>query len=103
MKFRARQADRECALGTEDLLRMWDEQKGLCALSGIQMTHTYDPNQSERFITNASVDRIDSDGGYTSDNVQLVCTRINLMKGPLLQKTFYDLCRIVVNFEAFLL
>jgi hypothetical protein len=65
------------------------------------MIHTYDRNIPQRSILNASVDRIDSNGGYTHDNVQLVCVRINLMKGPLQQSTFFNMCRVVANFEEF--
>lgn len=65
------------------------------------MTHIYDKLQPNRFITNASVDRIDSEYGYTEDNVQLVCSRVNLMKGPLPQQTFFDLCRIIANNEMY--
>jgi hypothetical protein len=52
-------------------------------------------------MLNASVDRIDSDGGYTPDNVQLVCVRVNLMKGPLDQSMFFRMCHVIANFQQF--
>lgn len=56
---------------------MWNTQNGKCALTGIQMTHV---RGEGRVPTNMSLDRIDSDGGYTRDNVQLVCLQANMMK-----------------------
>lgn len=44
---------------------MWNKQKGKCALTGIPMTVT----KSGRTNTNISIDRIDSNKGYTKDNV----------------------------------
>ena len=65
------------------------------------MLHTYDRDQPAKAIRNASVDRIDSNGCYTPDNVQLVCVRVNLMKGPLDQSVFFALSRLVGNFEPY--
>ena len=47
-------------------MNLWNEQRGLCALTGVQMTH------KSAGIYNGSVDRIDSSKGYTVDNIQLV-------------------------------
>lgn len=53
---------------------LWDEQNGKCAITGIQMTHR------KRDPRAVSIDRIDSDKGYTGDNVQLICVFANLGK-----------------------
>jgi len=53
-------------LELNDVMNFWNEQRGLCALTGIQMTHKYSG------IYNGSIDRIDSSKGYTVDNIQLV-------------------------------
>ena len=41
---------------------------------------------------NISIDRINSDLGYTKDNIQLVSAMINRMKSDLTSKEFIDFC-----------
>ena len=53
-----------------------------------------------RIPTNISVDRIDSSGGYTRDNIQLVCMAVNQMKSDLDDNTFYDICAAIVRNAA---
>jgi len=56
-----------------NLIDTFKKQNGKCALTNVAMTH-------EPGLKAASVDRIDSNGGYTRDNIQLVCKAINLGK-----------------------
>lgn len=74
---------------------MWNKQKGKCALTGIPMTVT----KSGRTNTNVSIDRIDSNKGYTKDNVQLVCSAINFMKSNLSLNDFIMYCESVINYK----
>jgi hypothetical protein len=70
-------SDREFSddVTVEALLEILKKQKGLCALSGIPMTHGKTVME-----TAISIDRIDSSVGYRVNNIQLVCHRINVMK-----------------------
>lgn len=73
---------------------MWQQalrQNGLCALTDIKLN--FDTNNNG----NASLDRINSDSGYTKDNIQWVDKRINLMKMHIPQKEFIELCKLVAN------
>ena len=97
MLSRCKTTNRECTIDLKFIKDLWYTQKGRCALSGLQMLHTYSRDVPERVILNASVDRIDSSGGYTPGNVQLVSVRVNLMKGPLTENSFYDLCHAIVR------
>lgn len=63
------------------LLRLWDEQKGRCAISGVIMTHTKTRGCSREF--NASIDRINSREDYLKGNVQLVADRVNSIKNDM--------------------
>ncbi len=60
------------------------------------MTYTTQHNgKSKEHIKNKwniSVDRIDSNKGYTVDNIQLVCAIINRMKMNLSNDEFISLC-----------
>jgi hypothetical protein len=68
-------------LDIEEAWNLFNKQNGKCALSGIDLKFC----QSIREIkdTTASLDRIDSNKGYTIDNVQWVHKTANLMKQGL--------------------
>lgn len=75
--YRRKKTDRvlEFDLDGAFLNELWDKQGGKCAASGMSMQHQL------RHICSASVDRINNDGGYTRDNVRLVCKWANLARG----------------------
>lgn len=65
-------------LECEALLRQkMGEQEDRCALTGLTLGYDTDCDDPEML---ASLDRIDSDGHYTPDNLQLVCRFINRWK-----------------------
>ena len=56
------------------MLKILEDQKFLCAVSGVLLTHNlYDP-------FGASIDRIDSTKGHVRGNIQIVCIFINHAK-----------------------
>lgn len=67
---------------------LWEAQGGRCALTGLDM---------KKNPRSWSIDRIDNDEGYTSDNVHLVDKRVNMMKGTLSIVEFVDLCKMVAE------
>ena len=77
-------------LTTEDLIDLWEIQDGRCALSGVLMTHqrdgTYGDRKQKEF--NASIDRINPNGPYVRENVQIVAARVNTMKHTLGEDMF---------------
>lgn len=63
----------------EALLRQkMGEQEDRCALTGLPLGYDRECDDREMLV---SLDRIDSQGHYTPDNVQLVCRFINRWKG----------------------
>lgn len=70
-------------LSVETVPQLWEEQCGLCKLSGMPLV---------KHPRTWSIDRIDSNRGYEPDNVQLVDKRVNMMKGAMKQEDFIDLC-----------
>ncbi len=79
----------------EDLNEVYLRQKGLCALSGVELTCL--KKKGTIFRTNASVDRIQAGGPYTKDNIQLVCSALNKFRTDLSVEEFIDWCRKVVE------
>jgi hypothetical protein len=81
----------------EFLDNLFKKQNGKCALSGIEITL---PRSDEHRTTGectASLDRIDSNIGYTKENVQWVHKRINIMKQNLQEDEFLYLCKLITE------
>lgn len=83
-------------LTKEDLFSLYEKQKGLCAISGIEMTFE---QAGGRVPTNISIDRKDSSLGYTPDNVQLVCAIVNTMKMEYDLENLVEWCQVIVDFQ----
>ena len=66
----------------DDIKQLFIKQKGLCAISGKKMTYIGYQNEGSN-NWNISVDRINSQKGYTKDNIQLVSNIVNRMKTDL--------------------
>lgn len=78
----------------EYLISLYYKQQGKCALSGIPMTSV---KGKGRHNTNISIDRIDSMKGYTKDNVQLVCSHVNMMKSNLSLEQLLYFCENIIK------
>lgn len=90
----------------EDLYTKFEKQGGLCALSGLIMTtftsHKLRPLKERKYryeenYLNISIDRIDSLKDYTTDNVQLICSCVNMMKGEMSQDMFIEFCKTIAK------
>jgi hypothetical protein len=80
------------AVTIEDLWDLAEKQEKRCALSGVPLV--FQP-QEER---TASLDRIDSKGDYTMDNLQWVHKDVNRMKNVFSQERFVEVCKSVAAF-----
>lgn len=93
-KQRAKNKNMDYDLTPEYLIELWEKQDGKCYYSGLPMTYNkYD-------IHLVSIDRIDSNKGYTKDNVVLSCWAINSMKNSYTTEEFVGLCQAVVDHNA---
>ena len=90
-KNRTGKNGREFAISHNDIEELWNKQEGRCALSNIPMTTVSGSSEV------VSVDRIDNEYGYTTDNIQLVCSMVNLGKNRLTNNRFIEMCRAVHN------
>ena len=82
-------------LAVDELTDIFKKQQGMCAVTDLVMT--FHPEAGQSRGTNASIDRIDNDAGYTKDNVRLVCSRINLMRGNQNDGDLYWWAKTLVN------
>lgn len=84
-------------LDLDFLEALWEKQKGRCAISNVPMTHVRGQGKVQ---TNVSIDRIDSQLGYTKENTQLVCHIVNLMKSDMtLEQLLFWTDKILSNVE----
>ena len=75
----------------------WDlflQQDRCCVISGISLTFESRQNKRSKFGT-ASFDRINSQLGYITGNVQWVHKDINRMKQHFDEKYFFEMCSLV--------
>jgi hypothetical protein len=70
----------------EDIEELYEIQEGKCALSGQELSFTYND------LNIISIDRIDSDKGYTKDNIQLTTSIVNQAKSNLSDEVFQEMC-----------
>lgn len=88
-KKRARISGIEFALDFEMMKQIYDQQNGKCAITGMTLTHnTNESHITARTHSNMSIDRIDSNKGYTEDNVQWVCVWVQISKSDWNQTDF---------------
>jgi hypothetical protein len=85
-------------LSPEILKNLLIKQKYKCALTGIKLTCLR--ANGIKFKTNASIDRINSDLGYNIDNIQLVCSVVNILKSNLTNHEYIRWCKKVVKEDA---
>lgn len=81
--FNARARQHEVLITQSDAADLFEIQKGLCALSGIELIL-----DAPRAQITASLDRIDSSKGYVLGNIQWIHKDINKMKNDMDEKTF---------------
>lgn len=81
-------------LTLDDLVELYAVQNARCALSNEPMTFITEQGQ---VLTNISIDRIDSNGDYTKDNIQLVCYIVNAMKNIMTKDELFVWCQKIIN------
>lgn len=84
--------NQEFSLTAMDIVEMWDLQSAICPYSGREMT------LEAGKLETVSIERIDSQIGYTRENTILVCNAVNRMKSDFSMHEFYDLCSDVARF-----
>jgi hypothetical protein len=90
IRRRAKKLKIEFDLDAKFLWELFEKQNKRCALSGDPIA--FPPTNRQKPESNISLDRIDSNKGYTHENVQWVHKNVNLMKMYLDQKVFIDFC-----------
>ena len=87
----------ETDIDLEFLKNLWEEQCGVCPLTGWCMylpisTRGWPEGSKSR---RASLDRIDSSKGYTKDNVRYICVMANYAKNVYTDQDVIEFCDAV--------
>jgi hypothetical protein len=92
-----------------DLKELYRRQGGRCNYTGQQLVPSRTPDGPVRHRgrevprrprlspKRISIDRIDSNKGYTKENIHFVCVHVNIAKGDLPEEAFVEMCRAVVR------
>ena len=100
-KYRAKRAKIPFSLTRAEAYQIFIDQRGRCALTGKKITiATTKQEWRERLPNHGSMDRIDSDGGYTRDNVQWTLVSANQAKGSFHDEEFVEMCKAVVKYHG---
>ncbi len=83
-------------LTIEQVSAQYEKQSRKCHFSGLPIG--FDNLGTKRNRHTASIDRLDSDKGYTADNICIVHKDINKMKNVFSVDQFTEYCRLVANF-----
>lgn len=93
-RARSKAKKMDFSLTAECVAEMYEAQAGRCSVTGIEMSYIrYDGKHA----TNLSIDRINNDRGYTPDNIRLVCSNVNRMRGQWSDVELIWWCRLVVD------
>ena len=99
-KSRARNKGLECE---DDLfalaLGLYDAQGGRCAITGLPFNLRVVGSGAARRPFAPSLDRIDSDSGYTRDNTRLVCQVVNFALNSYGEDVFLEIAIAATEFD----
>jgi hypothetical protein len=105
---RSKKANREVEITAKDIYNLWIKQNKKCALSGLIISFiNTNPGTPDKpwskydLVCTASLDRIDSNKGYTLDNIQLVHKDVNMIKKEYDQDYFLNLCKLITEHNIY--
>jgi len=91
----ARRRHLTVSIDRQYIWRLFQKQKGLCALTGVKLQFAALESNEHKHTQTASLDRIDSTKGYIKGNVQWVHKNIQSMKMDMSQTEFIAWCNKV--------
>jgi hypothetical protein len=97
-KFRANNMNVEFTITKDFLVDLYQKQNGKCFYSNRELRLILsERNRNNNDYHSLSIDRINSEKGYTEDNAVLCCSIVNIMKNGLSEVDFLNLCSDIIN------
>ena len=82
-------------IDSADLVRLYEDSGGTCALSLIPFRQTTNPGRAD--IMSISIDRVRPEHGYVRGNVRLVLHGLNALKGMGTDEELTEICKAVAK------
>lgn len=92
----AKRRNIEFDISIEEIWELFEEQNKKCSLSGINLKFD---SFDGAYDGNASLDRKDSEKGYTKNNCQLLTKRVNNAKHDMLNQELLEIANDMVKFN----
>ena len=86
-------------LADDHAMSLYQVQEGCCDVSGMRFSLSAFPGVLVKHPFAPSLDRTLASGGYTRDNVRLVCIAVNFGMGQWGQELYLTLARAAVEHE----
>jgi len=98
-QYRNKKNNRGCNITVEYLKKLWQEQNGICSLSGKELIL---PIDSDGWLKtdpyNASLDRIDNSKGYIEGNVRFIAFMANVARLTFTDEQLKEFCKNVNDY-----
>ncbi|GIV43855.1 MAG: hypothetical protein KatS3mg035_0978 [Bacteroidia bacterium] len=94
---RAKKNNLEIDIDLNFLLDLYTQQEGKCKLTNIDFTFKRREDGVHFNPFNPSIDKINPFGGYTKNNIRLVCTIVNLALNNFGEDSFKIMCEAYIN------
>lgn len=95
-RTRAKERGMAFSICHDDVVATLEKQGGVCALSKM----TFDisqPEDGKRRMRTMSIDRVDSNGGYVSDNIRITSVMVNMARLNWSDGAFREMCSAVAS------
>lgn len=93
---RAKARKHFCDLTLEQMKEVWNKQQGICVYSKVKL-QIADYKKENNPIYTISLDRIDSNIGYTKDNIQFISVAMNHLKNKMSHEEMLTIINILRN------
>jgi hypothetical protein len=102
-KNRAKDRDYDHTIDHSFVERLWQEQNGICAVTGAKMVLENNSSYSKqsRLPNGPSLDRIDSNQGYVEGNVQLTTNICNTTKNRWNAEVFLQMAVSITQLHGY--
>jgi hypothetical protein len=96
-EYRGRKKGYGCDLTVEHLKLLWEQQKGICPLTGWKLILPKNTRKAwaEKSTYNASLDRIDNNKGYMQGNVRFISFMANIARQSFTDEQLIEFCNAV--------
>ena len=86
----------------KDLKNIWEQQKGICPLTGweLKLPDTTDGWKNPPDIRRASLDRIDSSRPYEIGNIRFISVIANYAKNSFTDQEVIEFCKAVSDYKS---